>query len=363
MPVTIAPLSSAANHSRCSTGCASPSAACIERKSRNLVIGLVNNMPDGALESTEQQFLSLLNAASGDFSVSLSLYSLPGIRRGAAAQNHIDQYYMSTESLRETELDGLIVTGKEPTASNLPDEPCWHSFVNLLEWAREKTCSTIWSCLAAHAAVLQMDGIQRVRSSQKHSGIIDSTRVAEHPITANLPTRFRLPHSRWNGLRESDLIRSGYQVLIRAEGTGADCFVRQEQSLFLFFQSHPEYRLDTLLLEYRRDVARFLRGESSAYPGIPQGYFDLRTVQELLDVQREAATLSIDETFARLGALLSAADVGDGWHATAVTLYSNWLQYISAEKRACMQKKRTEVGILPDALPQALLEPAALVSR
>ncbi len=59
-----------------------------------------------------------------------------------------------------------------------------------------------------------------------------------------------------------DLIRSGYEVLIQAGGD-ADCFVKKEQSLFLFFQSHPEYQLDTLLLEYRRDVARFLLSEEN----------------------------------------------------------------------------------------------------
>ena len=363
MPVTLTLPSSIVNHSRCSTGCASPSAQCIERRSRNLAIGLVNNMPDGALESTEQQFISLLNEASGELAVSLSLYSLPGIPRSASARNRIDQLYRSAESLWDTELDGLIVTGREPIASNLSEEPYWDGFVNLLEWAREKTSSTIWSCLAAHAAVLHMDGIQRVRSSRKHSGIIDSTRTVEHPITASLPARFQLPHSRWNGLPEADLIRAGYEVLIRADGAGADCFVKQEQSMFLFFQSHPEYQLDTLLLEYRRDVVRFLRGESSAYPNVPQGYFNRGTLQELSEVQHKAEGQSHEETLAQLEALLFTSGAGNGWRATAATIYNNWLQYISAEKKACMQKKRAEAGLLPDALPQALMDPALLVQQ
>src|SRR5271156_3128355 len=104
MPVTIIRPSSSTSHSRCSTGCASPSTQCIERSSRNLAIGLVNNMPDGALTATEQQFVSLLNAASSDFSISLSLYFLPEIPRSAAVQNHIDQNYKSVESLWDTEL-------------------------------------------------------------------------------------------------------------------------------------------------------------------------------------------------------------------------------------------------------------------
>jgi len=362
MPVTMALPSSNAKYSRCSTGCDSPSAQCIESESRNLAIGLVNNMPDGALLATEQQFLSLLNAASGEFSVSLSLYSLPNIPRGPSAQNHIDQNYKSVESLWDTELDGLIVTGREPIAANLSDEPYWPNFVNLLEWAREKTYSTVWSCLAAHAAVLHIDGIQRVRSGQKHSGILDSTGVAGHPITANLPAQFRLPHSRWNGLQETDLTSSGYQVLIRTDGNGADCFIKQEQSLFLFFQSHPEYQLDSLLMEYRRDAIRFIRGETGNYPNFPQAYFDLQTEQALLDMQREIPARPHEGDFARLEEILSSAQIENSWHGVAETLYSNWLQYISAEKRACMQKKHAEMETLLSSSKQLTLDPAALIS-
>jgi homoserine O-succinyltransferase/O-acetyltransferase len=368
MPVMMTPSHSGTDRSQCCTGCARPSVACVERKSKNLSIGLLNNMPDGALESTERQFMSLLNAASDELSISLSCYRFPEIPRGASTQNHIDRYYKSVESLWTTELDGLIVTGKEPNASHLSGEPFWPSFVSVVEWARENTCSTVWSCLAAHAAVLHMDGIERVRSNQKHSGILDCVRTTDHTITANLPTRFRVPHSRWNGLQESDLTGSGYQVLTRTGGAGVDCFVKQEQSLFLFFQGHPEYQLDTLLLEYRRDVARYLRGETAVYPNVPQGYFDHKTLHELSEVQRGAADRPYEETFARLEVLLSTAGVEDGWHATAITLYRNWLRYIAAEKKTRMQKKNAQAAIPPDVLPQqvlqpALLDPAVLMAR
>ncbi len=363
MSVTTILPSSNTSPSRCSTGCANPSAQCIERKSRDLQIGLVNNMPDGALLATEQQFFSLLNAASGDFSVSLSLYSLPGIPRSSWAQNHIDQHYRSVESLWDAELDGIIVTGREPIAAKLSDEPYWPSFVSLLEWAREKTYSTVWSCLSAHAAVLHMDGIQRIRSSQKHSGILDSDRVGEHPIIETLPARFRLPHSRWNGLSEADLSSSGYQVLVRTDEAGVDSFVKQEQSLFLFFQSHPEYELETLQMEYRRDVIRFLRGESNKYPNVPGSYFDLQTEQALLDLQLAAGVESHHDVSSRLTAILASAEVKNSWQPIAATLYGNWLKYISAQKKTCMQKKSQKIELQPGEQSQTLVDMAGLISQ
>src|SRR2546429_6417390 len=48
-----------------------------------------------------------------------------------------------------------------------------------------------------------------------------------------------------------------YTTLFRS----VDMFVKELNSLFVFFQGHPEYEATTLLLEYRRDIKRFLRRE------------------------------------------------------------------------------------------------------
>jgi homoserine O-succinyltransferase len=289
-------------------------------------------MPDGALEATERQFLSLLDAASGDTRVCVSLYSMPTVPRGALGEHRIRNFYSSVEELLHRQVDGLIVTGREPLATDLADEPYWDSFVQTLEWARENTFSTIWSCLAAHAAVLHMDGVQRERSNEKHCGILDCARISDHPITTDLPPQFRLPHSRWNGVPETELTNRGYQVLTRAGVAGVDSFVKQGSSLFLFFQGHLEYEPNTLLLEYRRDVDRFLRGQSTKYPLIPTGYFNSESAKELSEIQAGRSTRSNEETLARLDAVLSAAAPTNGWHTAAATIYRNWLNYIASQK-------------------------------
>lgn len=312
-----------------------------------LVIGLLNNMPDGALEATERQFLSLLNAASQELPVHLVLLTLPGIPRGEAAAAHVHRHYVCVESLFDTHLDGLIVTGREPLSPRLSDEPWWDSFVRVLEWAREKTSSTVWSCLAAHAAVLHLNGIERVRSRQKYCGVFECARTSNHSIVADLPPLFRMPHSRWNGLPEADLVRSGYEILARAGDAGVDSFLRRERSLFLFFQGHPEYEPDTLLLEYRRDVLRFLRGEAQSWPGTPRGYFDGTALRELAALQRDAAAAPEEQTVAQLARLFSKLPRENGWHSTAVTLYRNWLEYIESASLASDHRKEAAAAEIP----------------
>ena len=338
MPVTLNPLSSTDNGQSCAYKvCANPSGDCLDRASRQLTIGLINNMSDGALEATERQFASLLESASNDFSIRLLLYSLPGIQRSEATTNHIARHYLNLTQLLETQLDGLIVTGREPLTANLADEPYWDSFTRVLEWAHSNTSSTIWSCLAAHAAVLSLDGIDRVKSDRKHSGIFECARVVDHPIIAGAPSHFRLPHSRWNGVPEEDLARNGYSVLTRAAGAGVDTFLKHNASLFVFFQGHPEYEPHTLLLEYRRDVARYLRGETASYPSIPCGYFDRDTTDSLTDLAREARLFPREELSVEVASVLDGAAVADSWRSTAACIYRNWLNYLCGQKRRRLQ--------------------------
>ena len=359
MPVSL--ISNRSHHAMRPAGrraCDGPSVEFEKQPPVSIAIGLVNNMSDGALEATERQFISLLDAASEGISVRLSFYSLPGIRRNGPVARHVDNFYSSTEDLANTRLDALIVTGREPLTPNLADEPYWKSFTAVLEWTRENTYSTVWSCLAAHAAILHMDGIARVKSAQKRSGVFECARVSDHPLIAGAPSCFQLPHSRWNGIREQDLLASGYTVLTRTADAGVDTFVRQQKSLFVFFQGHPEYESNTLLLEYRRDVGRYFRGETDAYPSMPQGYFGPATAAALQALQSEAMTCPREGLLAEISGALEKAKVESIWHTTAACIYRNWLEYLCAQKQlpAARSQVAGEVDVL--GTPTPLMVPA-----
>jgi homoserine O-succinyltransferase len=178
-----------------------------------------------------------------------------------------------------------------------------------------------------------MDGIGRIKSCEKHFGIFECDGVSEHPLMADLPANFRLPHSRWNGLPERELTGCGYDVLTRTSDAGVDTFIRQQNSLFVFFQGHPEYEANTLTLEYRRDAGRYLRRETERYPVVPRGYFDQETEIALATLQKEDAMRSGEEWFAELSAILEKAKIENTWSATGRCIYRNWLQYIDSQKR------------------------------
>jgi homoserine O-succinyltransferase/O-acetyltransferase len=295
-------------------------------------IGLINNMQGSAMEATERQFRALLDAASEGIAVCLSLYSLPGVPRSREDSRRVDRYYSNISDLWNTQIDGLIVTGTEPLAPRLQDEPYWASLTKLLDWAERNTYSAIWSCLAAHAAILQMDGIERCPRDSKLFGIFECTTVSDHPLMAGIPDRPWMPHSRWNGIPADDLEACGYHVLTRSEDAGIDAFVKERKSAFVFFQGHPEYETDSLLLEYRRDVRRFLRRESDSYPAMPKRYIDADSAALLTALQERARSDRREELMVEFPGAFVAPQLRNTWRSTAVRLYRNWLLDLCARK-------------------------------
>jgi homoserine O-succinyltransferase/O-acetyltransferase len=295
-----------------------------------IVIGLVNNMPDSALHSTEGQFGELLQAASGTQKLRLRLSSLPELPRGAEAREHIGRGYFPLEELLAGPLDALIVTGTEPRAPVLTEEPYWPSFVELLSFAREHTVASIWSCLAAHAVVLRLDGIERQRLTQKRCGVYEHTILYEHSLMAGVSEPMPMPHSRWNELAPAALRAAGYTLLSWSEETGADAFVRHERSLLLFFQGHPEYEDTTLLKEYRRDVGRYLNGQQSHYPTLPRGYVSAEASAMLAEFRERALASRSAALLESFPFAAVAAGLSNRWRASAIAMYRNWLSFIRA---------------------------------
>jgi homoserine O-succinyltransferase len=308
---------------------------------KHVHIGLVNNMPDGALKATERQFMTLLDAVANDVMVHLSLYALQDVPRADSGRGHVDRFYSSVENLWESRLDGLIVTGTEPKAQNLRDEPYWGSLTRVLEWAEHNTHSTVCSCLAAHAAILHTDGIGRLRLAEKRFGVFECARASDHPLTAGIVSPFPMPHSRWNDIPEHELTDRGYLVLTQATDGGVDAFVKQRKSLFVFFQGHPEYDANTLLLEYRRDVGRYLRRERDTYPRMPEGYFDRDTADVLTKLEVRTLANRHQELLSEFPTTLMESRLTNTWRSAATRIYGNWLAYL------CAQKERQLTGTIP----------------
>jgi homoserine O-succinyltransferase len=293
-----------------------------------LTIGLVNNMPDSALKPTERQFMRLLqDAAPPNVHIRFHCFALASIARGSALQTHIAQHYSNIGVLKQAAIDGLIVTGAEPIADDLHDEPYWPELTSIVDWAAANTRSTIWSCLAAHGAVLHLDGIARHRLDAKCSGVYDCAKVADDWLTRNIRSPLKISHSRYNAVDENEIVARGYRVLTRSDTVGVDIFARQTPSQFIFFQGHPEYDALSLQREYMRDIARFLAAQRDHYPNLPAAYFDAETEQVLRHFEARARARRDPMLAAELPGLTLRPDLAAG--SAAKLLFRNWLSFLA----------------------------------
>lgn len=289
-----------------------------------LTIGILNNMPESAVRSTERQFTDLLREAADGIPLDVRWYSFKAR----------EDYGSLDDLLRSRHLDGLIVTGNEPKLARLPDEAYWPDFVRVVDWATTHTTSAVWSCLAAHGAVLHLDGIERVPYNAKLHGLFLVARMREHPLLDRLPPVWHVPHSRWNQVPIAPLRKNGYQVLSASPEVGADGFAKQvADSLFVFWQGHIEYDARALVREYRRDVLRFVSKESTRYPEIPQHYFEAGIEQELLDLREQAkdgvnVMTALQTLIGRSNPNLIAT-----WHTIGMRLYRNWFTMLRINNR------------------------------
>jgi homoserine O-succinyltransferase len=296
-------------------------------------IGLINNMPDSALIATERQLFDLLSGAAGNLNVRLHLYTMEATPRTDWGRDYVRRFYSGIPNLLNSNLDGLIVTGAEPKAARLTEEPYWGSFQQVMDWAKENTLSSVCSCLAVHGAVLHFDQIERHPLPRKCIGIFTQTKITDHPLMVGVPSNLTIPHSRWNAVYEGSLVESGYRILTKSAKAGVDSFVKRHQkSLFVYFHGHPEYEAQTLLGEYRRDIGRFLRRESENYPAMPKNYFDGDAVKTLVAFEREALSDRQPDLFASFPVDRLARDLRNTWHSAAEQIYRNWILYLSSQK-------------------------------
>ena len=299
-----------------------------------LVVALVNNMPDGAFRETERQFADLLTAAAAGVPFQLVKYWMPGVPRGAEVRRAIATDYLPLDDIYRGHSDALIVTGTEPSCSRLTDEPFFANLATLIEWAETNTRATLLSCLAAHAAVLLFDGLERTPLPAKATGVFRDSVAGEGSLVQGMGRTAWMPHSRLNDVDASRMRAVGYLPLLESATTWTAMAKMRHNCLFLLYQGHPEYGPTTLLREHRRDVRRYLRGEAATYPARPRGYFD--PVGDAILARFEHLVTSHGPREELLGSFPTEAleeHIKPRWTTPAVRLYSNWLSHLQARRQ------------------------------
>ena len=259
---------------------------------RELHIGLLNMMPDAALEATERQFFRLVGESNQIAQLYIHPFSLPELTRSDKTKAYIDKYYEPFEELKEKGLDALIITGANVSQPDLEKEPFWQPLQEVMEWSWNNVTSTMCSCLATHAVMQSQHNTKRnplpngkLWGVYKHN-IVDRS----HPLVRNMNTVFDVPHSRFNNISTEEFKAADMKILIKSEMAGTHIAVSPDGFRLICMQGHPEYDTVSLLKEYQREVALYHSGGRSEPPPMPVNYFNADIIEKLM--QYDPANMS-----------------------------------------------------------------------
>ncbi|OQX31935.1 MAG: homoserine O-succinyltransferase [Candidatus Sedimenticola endophacoides] len=294
---------------------------------RELHIGLLNMMPDAAIEATERQFFQLIGESNPIAQFYVHPFTLDELPRGDKARAHIDRYYESFDEIKARGLDALIVTGAAPTHPNLSDEPFWKPLGEVVDWAYQNVTSTLFSCLATHAVMEFRFRQRRQPLGFKRWGVFHH-RVMDrhHPLVNDVNTLFDVPHSRFNEISREQFEAAGLHILVESEEAGVHLATSPDRFRMIFFQGHPEYETISLLKEYKREVIQYALGKRPDYPPFPDHYLHPRE-KAIFDEYRERlehALASSDEPPEFPEALVTQR-LDNTWHDTAEGIVGNWI--------------------------------------
>ncbi|MBI5330767.1 MAG: homoserine O-succinyltransferase [Betaproteobacteria bacterium] len=318
-----------------------PEGRALHQTIRELHIGLLNMMPDAALEPTERQFFRLIGESNPIAQFYVHPFTLDAIPRGPKAAAHIARYYETFDQVKADGLDALIITGANVTGEDLSQEPFWGPLSEVIDWAWDNVTTTLLSCLATHAVLHFRYGQPRVKQPAKRWGVF-SHRVVEphHPLVADVNTRFDVPHSRWNDVSRAQFEAAGLRVLVESDAVGVHLATSRDGFRQVFFQGHPEYDTISLLKEYKRDALLYAAGKLPEFPPFPDNYAPRHEQAILLEWrERLLAATAQGRPAPEFPEALVAPALDNTWHDTAEGVVGNWM--------GCMYQVTNAIRRLP----------------
>ena len=316
---------------------------------RELHIGLLNMMPDKALEATERQFLRLVGESNQIAQFNVHPFTLKELKRSNEGAAHINNYYTDIETIKEHGLDALIISGANIIGPDLSNQAFSKPLMEITDWAHENVTSILCSCLATHALLEYRYGIKRFPLQEKRWGVYSHDVVNKtHPLVAGVNTRFDVPHSRFNQVDKKQFDDAGLKILVESEQAGVHLAVSQDGFRIVFCQGHPEYDAISLMKEYKREVGRFINDDIDDYPRYPENYFNIRNRAVLVEY-RDSVIMAKQKnaTPPEFPEHLIVPELDNAWHDSAEAVINNWIgkvyQLTNIDRR-----KPFRDGVVPD---------------
>ena len=227
----------------------------MEQDIRPIRIALLNLMP--LKLTTETDLVRVLSNSA--LQVELDLISLKTHISKNTPIDHIKEFYIDFEQIKTKKYDGLIITGAPVEQLDFEEVTYWNEITDILDWAKNHVTSSLYICRSAQAALYHYYGIPKYPLDKKMFGAIEHT-INEplNPLFRGFDDVFYVPHSRHTDVQRKD-IENVPELTILSESVEAGVYaVIGREGREIFVTDHSEYAPETLVKEYKRDVAKNL---------------------------------------------------------------------------------------------------------
>lgn len=258
---------------------------------RPLKIVILNLMPTKIV--TETQLLRLLG--NSPLQVDIELLQMATHKSKNTSRRHLTTFYKTFDEIRDQRFDGMIITGAPVELMDFEEVDYWDELCEIMDWSRTNVYSTMHICWGAQAGLYYRYGVRKFEFIEKLSGVFEHRILNPlHPLLRGFDETFRLPHSRYTGVVESDILKQPNLEILAAGKKAGVSIVGRKNGREFYILGHAEYDRDTLAEEYSRDINKGLDVH------IPDNYFP-------------------DDDPSKTPKLV--------WRSYASLLFSNWLNY------------------------------------
>lgn len=258
---------------------------------RPLKLAILNLMPTKIV--TETQLLRKLS--NTPLQIEVDLIRIDQHVSKNVPEDHMSAFYKSFDEVEQNRYDGMIITGAPVENLDFGDVTYWDKFTRIMEWTKTHVYSTLHICWGAQAALYYHHGIPKIPLEKKLSGVYwHSIQQPNEPLFRGFDDRFRIPHSRYTTVAVEDILTCPTLELLAISDEAGVFVCMSKDRRQIFVTGHPEYDVDTLDLEYKRDIA------AGKNPEMPKNYYP-----------NDDPTLMPHST----------------WRSHGALLYTNWLNY------------------------------------
>jgi homoserine O-succinyltransferase len=133
----------------------------------------------------------------------------------------------------------------------------WQELCQIIDSVTKAHIPILAVCWGAQALLYKRYGIEKIALGEKCFGVYEHKTKLGHPLTQAVAEKIYLPHSRHTGWCVETLKKhEQLEIIIDSEEAGV--FALEDGEGDWYWSGHPEYEIDTLLLEYRRDLSKGL---------------------------------------------------------------------------------------------------------